>query len=144
MANPTERDMTRLKGVDPKLVKVVCRTISEATFKIQVSEGVRTLARQKELFAQGRTVPGKKVTWSMNSKHLIQQDGFGHAVDLVPVVNGVVPWNDQKVFTEMGKLVLAIAKEEGVVVRWGHDWDMDGILGEKGETDSPHFEVVKK
>ena len=35
------------------------------------------------------------------------------------------------------------ARIEKVRVRWGRDWDEDGVIGEKGETDGPHFELVR-
>ena len=34
------------------------------------------------------------------------------------------------------------SRELGVPIRWGADWDMDGLPREKGETDSPHFELA--
>ena len=42
-----------------------------------VREGVRTPETQKEYVAKG-------VSKTMASKHLIQPDGYGHAVDLYP------------------------------------------------------------
>jgi peptidoglycan L-alanyl-D-glutamate endopeptidase CwlK len=37
--------------------------------------------------------------------------------------------------------MFAAAKELGVSIRWGADWDNDGNYREKGEYDSPHFEL---
>ncbi len=31
-----------------------------------------------------------------------------------------------------------------VHIRWGRDWDEDGVIGEAGENDSPHFEKVER
>ena len=45
--------------------------------------------------------------------------------------------------TEAVQALLAAAAAEGVRIRWGKDWDQDGIAGEKGETDGPHFELVR-
>jgi peptidoglycan LD-endopeptidase CwlK len=42
----------------------------------------------------------------------------------------------------MGKMFLEIAKELGIKVRWGNDWDMDGDLNDQKFIDSPHFELV--
>jgi hypothetical protein len=71
-----------------------------------VVETDRTVARQQWLFGQGRTLEGalaefpkletqirripggcwdprqRKVTWTLQSRHLIQPDGFAHAVDI--------------------------------------------------------------
>lgn len=129
--------MLRLKDVKPTLRKVVERAIQITTVDFLVAEGKRSLKRQQELYAQGRTAPGKKVTWTMESKHLT-----GDAVDLVPFVDGKADWNNLKNFDEIYKAMMAAAKEFGVELRYGGDWDRDGILREKGETDSPHFELV--
>lgn len=144
MFNPTERDMARLKGVKPELVEAAVHTIKKAPFKVQVSETIRTKARQDELYAQGRTKPGKVVTWTKNSKHMVQADGFGHAVDLVPIVDGTVPWNDKTKFAKIAEL-MAEGSEGKIRIRWGGDWNENGsYLDEvkRGSYDGPHFEVA--
>ena len=130
----------RLAGVHPDLIKVVERAIKITGQDFMVLEGVRTLARQKELYAQGRTKPGKVVTWTLNSRPIPKADGLGHAVDLVPFP---VDWNTLSKFDAMAKAMKAAAAELGIPIRWGADWDNDGKPREKGETDSPHFELVK-
>lgn len=127
------RSLERLIGVDARLVAVVKRALELSPIDFMVLEGKRTLQRQQELFDQGRKTPGKIVTWTMKSKHL---DGL--AVDLVPFP---VDWNDTRKFDQIAKAMFAAADELGVKVRWGADWDMDGNYREKGEYDSPHFEI---
>jgi peptidoglycan L-alanyl-D-glutamate endopeptidase CwlK len=34
----------------------------------------------------------------MNSRHLIRSDGFGHAVDLVPWINGKPRWEWKPIY----------------------------------------------
>lgn len=65
------RSEARLVGVHPDLVRVVRRAIVITTVDFAVFEGVRTLERQRELYARG-------ASRTMNSRHLT-----GHAVDLV-------------------------------------------------------------
>ena len=132
----TARDKQRLVGVKPALVRVVTRAayIYKGTF--MVTEGLRTLARQQELFAQGRTTPGKVVTWTLKSKHLT-----GDAVDLAPVVDGTIPWGSPAAFDEVAQAMFEAAKLEGVTICWGADWNNNGMRREKGETDSPHFQL---
>ena len=130
---------SRLKGVHPQLVRIVERAIELTSQDFMVLEGVRTPQRQKELYAQGRTKPGPKVTWTLNSNHFVKADGFGHAVDLVPYP---VDWNSPAKFDAMAKAMFAAARELGVGLRWGADWDRDGKPRERGESDSPHFELV--
>lgn len=133
-----KKSKEKLKGVHPNLIKVVERAIQLTKQDFMVLEGVRTPERQRELYAQGRTKPGPKVTWTLTSNHFKQKDGCGHAVDLVPFP---VDWNDLKKFDAMSKAMFAAAKELGIKIRWGADWDSDGKPREKGESDSPHFEL---
>ncbi len=125
--------LARLKGVDETLVNVVKRAIEISAVDFTVMEGVRTLERQRELYAQGRTAPGKIVTWTMNSRHI-----EGKAVDLVPYP---LDWNDLEKFNKIKDAMFQAARELDVNLRWGADWDGDGKYREKGEYDSPHFEI---
>ena len=137
----SERSLNNLKGVHPKLVAVVKRALELSTIDFTVLEGVRTQARQDELWAQGRTTPGQVVTWVQTSgTHGIQADGYGHAVDLAP---HPIDWNDLPRFDALANTMFAAAKELGVTLRWGGNWDMDATIHERGESDSPHFELVK-
>jgi peptidoglycan L-alanyl-D-glutamate endopeptidase CwlK len=116
--------------------------ISDVDFA--VVEGLRTPERQQQLYAQGRTAPGKIVTWTMASKHLKQADGWGHAVDLLPInpATGKLDWNYANGFAELGDAMASAADYLDIEIRWGADWDQDGIEHERGENDSPHFELV--
>ena len=125
--------LARLQGVDETLVNVVKRAIEISDVDFTVLEGVRTLERQRELYAQGRTAPGKIVTWTMKSRHI-----EGKAVDLVPYP---LDWNDLEKFNKIKDAMFQAAKELDVNLRWGADWDGDGNYREKGEYDSPHFEI---
>lgn len=139
----SQRSLARLDGVHPDLVRVVTRAAVIATTAddFTVLEGVRTPERQRQLYAQGRTKPGKVVTWTMNSNHFRNaKTGFGHAVDLAPFP---IDWNDIARFDRLAGLVFRAASIEGVTIRWGADWDRDGKPRERGESDSPHFELVR-
>ncbi|CQD79182.1 peptidase M15B and M15C DD-carboxypeptidase VanY/endolysin [Yersinia intermedia] len=127
----SQRSENNLKGVNPALVKVVRRALELSPIDFIVIEGVRTVARQQQLYAQGRTTPGKVVTWIMKSKHI-----DGNAVDLLPVTG----WDNLASFKAVSKTMFQAASELGVKITWGADWNGNGIQ-EKGETDSPHFEI---
>lgn len=132
-----ERSEKRLEGVNPTLVSIVRRAAKRLPFSLFVVEGLRTKERQEQLYAQGRTKPGPKVTWTMKSKHL-----DGRAVDLAPLIDGAIDWKDLKKFDQISAAMIEAGKEVGVLVRWGADWDMDGLPRERGESDSPHFEIA--
>lgn len=110
-----EQSLARLKSVHPDLVKVVKRAIELTEQDFRVLEGVRSLARQKVLKAEGKSK-------TMLSKHLVQSDGFGHAVDIAPVVDGAVVWSHELI----RPIVLAMrraALDLGVKITWGSIWD---------------------
>nr|WP_313059986.1 M15 family metallopeptidase [Moraxella sp. CTOTU49097] len=147
----SKRSLSRLAGVDDKLVAVVKRAIEISQVDFMVLEGVRSKEQCMINYGKGRTaaqcsakgVPAKyanpsaaKVTWLNNpfaSKHC-----EGKAVDLVPYP---VDWNDLKKFDLIAQAMLQAAKELGVPVRWGADWNNNGKPRERGESDSPHFEI---
>ena len=114
------RSLERLQGVHPDLVRVVKRAITMTDLDFTVLEGLRTLARQKQLMAQGATK-------TMNSRHLT-----GHAVDLAPVIDGAVSW-DWPLYHRLAKTVKAAAAAEGVALQWGGDW--------RTFKDGPHWEL---
>ena len=133
----SNRSKQRLMGVHPNLVHVVERALELSPVDFAVIEGFRTLARQQELYSQGRTMPGKIVTWTMKSKHL-----DGSAVDIAPVdTKGKILWEDVHVFEHIATAMFTAAHELSIPVRWGADWDQDGNPRERGESDSPHWEL---
>jgi peptidoglycan LD-endopeptidase CwlK len=133
----TTRDETRLSDIDEKLASVVRRAAETCPNPFMVTEGRRTQQRQDDLYAQGRTKPGKIVTWTKDSKHI-----KGEAVDVAPLADdGSIPWGDIPRFDEIAQHMFAAAKLYGVNLRWGADWDRDGQVRERGESDSPHFEI---
>jgi len=123
-----------LRGAHPLLAEKIPQIIEYVRKKghvMKVIEGLRSTDRQKTLYAQGRTTPGKIVTYcdgvKNKSKHQIQSDGYFHAVDLVFVVKGRVTWDGP--WQILGEAVHIIG---GLV--WGGDWTPKKM-------DRPHIEV---
>lgn len=133
------RSLKNLLGVHPRLTAVVRRALEISPVDFMVVEGVRSQQRQLELYAQGRTKPGRIVTWTKNSRHFLNPStGYGHAVDLLPEP---YDWRENEPFDKLAKAMFDAAAELNVPIRWGADWDRDGQPRERGETDSPHFEL---
>lgn len=120
----------RRSKVHPRLLAVVDLAL-EIAFGLgqdfSLHEGVRTLDRQKWLYASGRTRKGPIVTKTLKSKHLIQADGYGHAVDLLPFP--FVGWEDEVGFDKVKTAMLQAAKRLNTPLRT-FSWD------------SPHFELA--
>ncbi|TCV62311.1 M15 family metallopeptidase [Neorhizobium sp. S3-V5DH] len=112
--------LAKLTGVHPDLVRVVKRAIELTSVDFTVLEGVRTLATQRAYVAKGASK-------TMRSRHLT-----GHAVDLVPLVNGKPSW-DWSWYHKLAPAVKQAAKELNVPLEWGGDW--------KGFPDGPHWQL---
>jgi len=127
------KSLAKLEGVHPNLVRVAKKAITLSPIDFGISQGVRTLEQQQDLYAQGRSLPGPIVTWTMNSKHLKQADGYGHAIDILVFINGKVSW-EEHFYEQVAPYMKKAAELEGVKIIWGGDW--------KKTKDRPHYEIV--
>ena len=117
-----DRDLRKLKKSVRESRRIMEKRCKDQGIHIFVTEGKRTQHRQKELYAQGRTKPGKVVTWTMHSRHLIG-DAFDIAFE--PKVHGSLYPNDNKLREKVGKIW-----EEAGLERW---W-------RRKTQDKPHFQ----
>jgi peptidoglycan L-alanyl-D-glutamate endopeptidase CwlK len=109
------KSQAELTGVHPQLVSVVQRAIQLTTQDFAVHDGLRTEAEQRELVARG-------ASQTMNSMHRKQPDGFGHAFDLVPYINGKLRWEWGPIY-HIAAAVRQAADEQNVALVWGAVWD---------------------
>lgn len=144
-----ERSERNLIGVHPELVHL-CYMMDQAEHKFIITSPPRTKAQQEALYAQGREpvqvvhalrkralLPKISdaeakivVTWTLKSKHIIQNSGFAEAFDFAP---RPVNWNNTTAFDLMGKDFKDMAKSLGIRVVWGGDWK---------KPDRPHIELA--
>lgn len=122
------RSLERLQGVHPDLVKVVKRALELTEYDFSVIEGVRSIETQRAYVEKG-------VSKTMNSRHLT-----GHAVDLYPV-GRPTPWDRCH---NVAAAMLAAAKELGIHVRWGGDFNENGRSDDESFYDGPHFELSRR
>lgn len=109
------RSLSKLRGVHPSLINVVKRAIQITKQDFAVTDGLRTAEQQRILVQKGASK-------TMRSKHLKQGDGFGHAVDLVPYINGGPRWEWEPIWN-IAVAVDQAATELGVRLVWGAIWD---------------------
>lgn len=119
----------KLSGVHPDLVKLVRKAAEK--YNLVMLEGVRDISRQKELFEQGKSK-------TLESKHLIQKDGWCHAVDVAP---DPIDWNDREQFVALSFYLKGLADAMGINIRQGVDWDSDLNIKEHSFFDGPHLEL---
>lgn len=124
----TAADEKILDLVHPDLQRVVRRAAEISPIPFRVVEGMRTLARQRQLKAQG-------MSKTLNSRHLT-----GHAVDLVPIVDldgdGRLHINEMynhAKLAEMAPFIKRAFREERVPFNWGGDW--------RNAWDKPHWQL---
>lgn len=112
--------LEKLSTVHPDLQKLFKEVITNSPYDFSITEGVRSLERQKELVAQ------KKST-TMHSRHLT-----GHAVDIAVIVDGKISW-DIRVYKDVTDHIKNIAKLMNISIVCGIDW--------KSFVDGPHIEL---
>lgn len=150
------RHIEKLIGVDTGLALAIKLGVSRVSFDCVISEGLRSREKMMINFGKGRTVeectscgvPEKyalpdenKVTWlkdPFSSKH-----GNGSAVDVYPLVKGKLAETKHHLplFRALYESIMSAGREINVSMRYGGDWDEDGRLFEKGESDAVHFEL---
>lgn len=140
----SEQSLERLQGIKPVLIDILEEGIRQSPFEFRIPRdgGLRTPQRQKELYAYGRTtaqllkkgikgvegIPDKsKKTWTLNSKHLPKNDGYGHAFDIYIQIEGNPSW-DLKYIEPVARHLQKIALDKfGTTLYWGQDlWGKDG------------------
>ena len=151
--NLSNRSRNKLDGVHPQLVAVVEGAIKLTKVDFGVTYGVRTIAEQEKLVAAGRSQ-------TMKSKHLIQDDGFSHAVDVVAYDGSDVVW-ELNVYDDICDAFKVAARDVGISIKWGAAWsegdirsygtaedamnayiDLRRSQGRRPFIDGPHFEVM--
>ncbi len=95
--------------------------------------GHRSNAEQAELYAQGRTKPGRVVTNAKpgQSRH---NSWPSQAVDVIPYINGRGSWEWDHI-DPMAEHIKRVAAEEGVRVTWGGDF--------RSFRDGAHWELTR-
>lgn len=112
-----------LRGVHPDLVKVIKEAFENGSRPFRILEGLRTIERQRVLFAQ-------KATKTMRSRHLT-----GHAVDIAPTIDGKVSW-DWPLYYPLAAEIKEIAASMKIPIEWGGDW--------RTFKDGPHWQLPWK
>jgi len=134
-----QTSLSNLKGIHPRLVKAITEAIANTPVPFIITEGVRTTERQKELYAQGRIMPGPVVTncdgLVDKSNHQLKEDGYGYAIDLYPYICGHIRIHEPYVPEILQIIAIHIketAQKFGIPISWGGDWEMK---------DYSHFEL---
>lgn len=119
----SERSLKNLEGVHPDLVKVVHKADDLTDLPFLITEGVRSMKRQRQLVAAGASS-------TLRSRHLT-----GHAIDFVPLVDGEPNWK-WPAFWPIVEAFEKAGKELGIAIECGARW--------KKFPDGPHVQLTWK
>lgn len=114
------KSKANLATVHEDLQRVMEEAIKDAPYDFSITEGLRSLERQKQLFAD-------KKSSTMKSRHLT-----GHAVDVAIIIDGKANWEMDK-YKELATHVEAVALSLGVAIECGAFW--------QHFPDGPHIEL---
>ena len=119
-----KRSLRNMRGIHPDLSRVVKRAIAISDQDFTVIEGLRTLARQKELKRKG-------FSKTLRSRHIT-----GHAVDIVPYPIAHRLDYPDSMWNEVSRAMKQAAKDLNVDLGWGPDmWN---------GWDKPHYQLQRK
>lgn len=145
-------DIRQLEQSTREKVEKLLHFLDKEKIPYRVIETKRTESVQRAYYAQGREPVAvvnikrrsaglpeigeienrNKITWTLESKHLV-----GRAIDIVPVIDGKIPWNiNSKEIASAYMRIGLIGEAAGLT--WGGRWtpiDKFGI-----GKDAPHFE----
>lgn len=116
----SKRSLDALQGVRPEMILVASRALAYSTVDFAITEGLRSKARQAQLFQEG-------ASRTLNSKHLT-----GHAVDVAAYVDGTISW-EWELYVQIDDAFQQAADELGLPITWGGTF--------KTLKDGAHFEL---
>lgn len=125
----SELSIRSLLTCDDRLQTIAYEAIKLIDFR--VLEGHRSKERQDFLHSNGSSqLPGGK------SKHNFSPS---KAFDVAPYP---INWKDRERFSYLAGIMIGIAHAKGIRLRWGGDWNQDGILSDNNFDDLGHFELL--
>lgn len=141
----SRNSIKKMEGVHPRLVSFFKELIMIAEDDFKIVEGVRTLETQQKYYTYGRTnfvnEWGEKVSVitkidgiTKKSKHQIQEDGFGHAIDIAFTGKNKAERYDIEKFNKLRKKAEPLLQKYRIT--WGGDWN--------NFKDRPHFQIKEE
>ena len=145
----SKRSLSRLEGVDERMVRVVKTAITVSKIDFGVICGLRTIEEQRELVAKG-------ASQTMKYKH---KDGLPD--DLIAYIGRRASW-ELNLYDDIADAMKIAADEEDVSLRWGAAWHINDLRewdssmqdamneyidlrrgqGRRPFIDGPHFELT--
>ena len=133
----SKRSLNTMVGVHPELVKVIKEAIATSPYDFMITQGVRSAKYQNELYQQGRTKPGTKVTnadgYIKKSNHQMKVDGLGYAIDFAVLYKATIDWDTESKYEAVARHILETGHKLGIALEWGGNWKF---------IDYPHIQIA--
>lgn len=120
------KSLANLSQLHPLLQQICIEAIKEIDFTILDAQ--RGRAEQELAFRQKRS----KARFGQSAHNYVP----AVSMDVAPYP---IDFDDLDRFKELAKVIMRIARELGIKLRWGGDWNMDGSTSDGW--DFPHFEL---
>lgn len=117
----TKRSLKNLEGVDKRLVEVFTEALKLSQYDFGITEGVRSIERQKELLKEKKTKTLKSYHLTGKALDVIMYDEYGRGT-----------W-EEKYYQYLNKIIQELADKKGYTITWGGNW--------KTLVDCPHFQI---
>lgn len=129
----SSHSQNQLATCDPRLQKLMTEVIKY--FDFSVVEGHRGEEAQTKAFLSGNS----QKPWPKSNHNALPSK----AVDIAPYP---IDWSDRETarqrFCYLAGAVDVVAKQMGLKVRWGGDWNRNQDTRDENFRDLPHFEVL--
>ena len=140
------RSAANLATAHEDLQKVMNLALSRSRIDFGVSEGHRSVERQNQLFQEGKSkIDGVNKKGKHNFNPSLAVDIYAYHPD--PATRRKIIW-DLGTLCYIAGIVVSTGQdlhergEISHVIRWGGNWDRDGvILHDQSFDDLPHFEL---
>lgn len=138
---PGVRSLNRLDGIKAVLIAIITDALASEDcpydFGIPQHGGNRTAGEQNLLYKSGVSQKDGYIKLSYHQS--------GKAFDIYAYINGKASW-DPDILEKIARHIMKIAREKyKVTLRWGGDWDADGVRVDKDNDESffdgGHFEL---
>ena len=133
----SKRSLDNLATVDPELSYLCNLVLKVCPFDLVVTCGRRSKEDQEKAVKEGRS----KVHWPHGNHNVENPKDLARAVDIHPYP---IDFKDARRYYILGGLMRALAYTTGTEIRWGGDWDGDGVLTDQTFNDLPHFELRRR
>lgn len=145
----------------PDLQAILNLALQRTNVDFGISQGARTKEQQQQYFNEGksRVNPSAYATaeaLAEAAKHIVVPGSAAYSTSRAADIYISEKWGDKSLayndihLAQVAGVIISVAKELYAageishIIRWGGDWNSDGVIGfDQKLNDFPHFELIK-